>query len=161
MLEAEKPILPHRRIAMARRKFRVPRTQDPARGDHGDDRMYTIGELAAAHGITTRAIRFYEARGLISPARKGIARAYGRRDRARLLLIMRGKNLGFSLEDIMEFLSLYDADPSQMAQTRLLLQKVETHISSLETKRKDLERTLRDLKDIRALCVGHLSEGRT
>ena len=121
------------------------------------DRLSTIGELAAAHGITTRTIRFYEAKGLISPARKGVARAYGRRDRARLKLILRGKNLGFSLEDITEFLSLYDTDPSQMAQTRLLLTKVEGHIQDLETKRKDIERTLKDLKDIRSQCVEHLN----
>lgn len=121
------------------------------------DHLATIGELAAAHGITTRTIRFYEAKGLISPARKGVARAYGRRDRARLKLILRGKNLGFSLEDITEFLSLYDTDPSQMAQTRLLLAKVEGHIQDLETKRKDIERTLKDLKDIRSQCVEHLN----
>jgi DNA-binding transcriptional MerR regulator len=145
---------------MVRRITRLKHSPDPVRGGDGDDRLHTIGELAAAHGITTRAIRFYEAKGLISPARKGVARAYGRRDRARLLLIMRGKNLGFSLEDIMEFLALYDADPSQIVQTRLLLQKVEAHIGDLETKRKDLERTLRDLKDIRALCVEYLKDGR-
>ncbi len=121
------------------------------------DRLYTIGELAAAFGITTRAIRFYETKKLITPARKGVARAYARRDRARLLLIMRGKNLGFSLEEIVEFLTLYDADPSQVTQTRHLLVKVDEHIADLETKRKDLERTLRDLKDIRNLCAEHLS----
>lgn len=120
------------------------------------DRLATIGELAAAYGITTRTIRFYEAKGLISPARKGVARAYGRRDRARLKLILRGKNLGFSLEDITEFLSLYDTDPSQIAQTRLLLAKVDGHIQDLENKRKDIERTLKDLKEIRSQCVEHL-----
>lgn len=125
--------------------------------DAQPDRLATIGELAAAFGITTRTIRFYEAKGLISPARKGVARAYGRRDRARLKLILRGKNLGFSLEDITEFLSLYDTDPSQIAQTRLLLAKVDGHIQDLETKRKDIERTLKDLKDIRAECVEHLN----
>lgn len=121
------------------------------------DRPATIGELASAFGITTRTIRFYEAKGLISPARNGVARAYGRRDRARLKLILRGKNLGFSLEDITEFLSLYDTDPSQFAQTRLLLTKVEGHIQDLETKRRDIERTLKDLKEIRGQCVEHLN----
>lgn len=141
---------------MARRPpHRPPDARTPLDGGE-PDRLSTIGELAAAHGITTRTIRFYESRGLISPARKGIARAYGRRDRARLKLILRGKNLGFSLEDITEFLTLYDADPSQMVQTRLVLAKVDEHIQELETKRKDIERTLRDLKDIRAQCIAHL-----
>lgn len=125
--------------------------------ESGPDRLVTIGELAAAHGITTRTIRFYEAKGLISPARKGVARAYGRRDRARLKLVLRGKNLGFSLEDITHFLSLYDTDPSQVAQTRLLLAKVDGHIQELETKRKDIERTLKDLREIRSQCVEHLN----
>lgn len=117
---------------------------------------FGIGELAEEFSITTRAIRFYESRGLLSPARSGIARRYTRRDRARLLLILRGKNLGFTLEDIAEYLALYDADPGQVAQTRLLLEKVETSIAQLERKRSDLERALRDLADIRAKCIEHL-----
>ena len=89
------------------------------------DRLYTIGELAGEFDVTTRTIRFYESKGLISPARRGVARAYSRRDRARLKLILRGKNLGFSLEEIAEYLKLYDADPAQMAQTQMLLSGVE------------------------------------
>ena len=68
------------------------------------DRLYTIGELAEEFDVTTRTIRFYEAKGLIMPARRGVARCYGRRDRARLKLILRGKNLGFSLEVIAQYL---------------------------------------------------------
>lgn len=142
---------------MARRPISPPVARSTAEKTE-TDQLSTIGELAATHGITTRAIRFYEAKGLISPARKGIARAYGRRDRARLKLILRGKNLGFSLEDITEFLSLYDGDPSQMAQTRLLLAKIEAHIQHLETKRRDIDRTLRDLRDIKGQCVEHLGD---
>jgi DNA-binding transcriptional MerR regulator len=89
------------------------------------DRLYTIGELAAELGVTTRTIRFYESKGLISPARRGVARSYARRDRARLKLILRGKNLGFSLEEIAQYLKLYDADPAQIAQTQMLLNRVE------------------------------------
>jgi DNA-binding transcriptional MerR regulator len=68
------------------------------------NRLFAIGELAAEFGVTTRTIRFYESKGLISPARRGVARAYSRRDRARLKLILRGKNLGFSLEAIAAYL---------------------------------------------------------
>lgn len=117
---------------------------------------YTIGALAEEFSITTRTIRFYEARGLLSPERVGQSRRYTRRDRARLSLILRGKNLGFSLEDIADYLAMYDADPAQMAQTQLLLGKVETAIADLQSKRGDLERALRDLHDIRAKCVEHL-----
>jgi DNA-binding transcriptional MerR regulator len=125
------------------------------------ERLTTIGELAAAHNITTRTIRFYEARGLISPARKGVARSYTRRDRARLTLILRGKNLGFTLEEIQQFLALYDTDPSQVAQAQLVLERVEAHIADLMEKRADLDRTLKDLKDLKALCVSHLKAARS
>src|ERR1700730_13578095 len=114
------------------------------------DRLYTIGELAAELAVPPRAIRFYEAKGLIAPARRGVARSYSRRDRARLMLILRGKNLGFSLEEIAQYLMLYDADPAQITQTQMLLARIETAIDDLQAKRADLDRTLRELKDIRA-----------
>jgi DNA-binding transcriptional MerR regulator len=120
----------------------------------------TIGELAADLGLTTRTIRFYEQKGLITPQRKGIARFYGRRDRARMKLILQGKNLGFSLEDIAEFLALYDSDPSQVAQARMLRSKVEVAIGELETKRADIERALADLRNISRLCAEHLASER-
>jgi DNA-binding transcriptional MerR regulator len=122
-----------------------------------DDVEITIGDLADEVGITTRAIRFYEARKLLAPSRRGANRSYTRRDRARLLLILRGKNLGFTLEDIAEYLALYDADPAQVTQTRLLLDKVDAHIADLNSKRADLDRTLEDLKEIRAQCRLHLN----
>ena len=127
----------------------------PAASEH-PDRLYAIGELVEEFGVTTRAIRFYEAKGLIAPARRGVARSYSRRDRARLRLILRGKNLGFTLEEIAQYLTLYDADPTQMAQTQMLFARVETAIDDLQTKRADLDRTLRELKEIRAQCAAHL-----
>src|SRR5262245_347032 len=124
------------------------------------DRLYTIGEMAADLAITTRTIRFYEIKGLIAPARRGIARCYSRRDRARLKLILRGKNLGFTLEEIAQYLKLYDADPAQIAQTQMLLARIERAIEDLQAKRGDLDRTLKELKDIRAQCMAHL-KGKT
>jgi DNA-binding transcriptional MerR regulator len=126
-----------------------------AAGEH-PDRLYTIGELAEELAVTTRAIRFYETKGLIAPARRGIARSYTRRDRARLRLILRGKNLGFTLEEIAQYLKLYDADPAQIAQTQMLLARVERAIDDLQTKRADLDRSLKELKDIRSQCASHL-----
>jgi len=126
------------------------------------ERLYTIGELADDLAVTTRAIRFYEAKGLIAPARRGVARSYSRRDRARLMLILRGKNLGFSLEEISQYLMLYDADPTQITQTQMLLARIEAAMADLQLKRADLDRSLRELKDIRAQCVEHLKgKGRT
>lgn len=122
------------------------------------DRLFTIGELAEAFGVTTRAIRFYESRGLISPPRKGVARCYSRRERARLKLIQRGKNLGFSLEEIRDWLALYDADPNHITQARVMLVKVDSAVEDLLKKRADIERALKDLREIKALAVNHLKE---
>jgi DNA-binding transcriptional MerR regulator len=136
-----------------------PRTSDDDDEAGPSDQLYSIGEIAGEFGITTRAIRFYESRGLIAPKRSGMNRCYTRRDRARLMLILRGKNLGFTLEDIAEYLSLYEQDPMQAAQTQLLLDKVNAHIDALTSKRADLDRTLKELKTIRAQCLAHLGTG--
>ena len=115
--------------------------------------LYTVNQLAEQLGVTARAIRFYEAKGLISPRRAGTTRVFDRRDRARLMLVLRGKRLGFSLASIREFLDLYDADRSQGAQLRLLLDSTRGRIRELERQREDLDRTLRELREIEAEAV--------
>jgi DNA-binding transcriptional MerR regulator len=120
------------------------------------DRQFTIGELAEAFGVTTRAIRFYESKGLIAPPRKGVARCYSRRERARLKLIQRGKNLGFSLEEIRDWLALYDADPNHITQARVMLQRADEAIDDMLKKRADIERAIKDLRDIKAIAQEHL-----
>lgn len=118
--------------------------------------LFSIGDLAAEFGISTRAIRFYEAKGLLAPKRVGSNRIFTKRDRARLVLILRGKRLGFSLEEIAEYLDLYDDDKGQIAQTRLLLQRVESSISELEAKRRDIDEALVELRDIREQSIAQL-----
>ncbi len=98
--------------------------------------LFAIADLAKEFGISTRAIRFYESKGLLSPERVGATRIFRRRDRARLILILRGKRLGFSLRDISDYLSLYDADRSQ--QVHLLVGKVDERLKSLEGQLDDL-----------------------
>lgn len=114
--------------------------------------LFAIADLAAEFGISTRAIRFYEAKGLIAPERVGATRVFRRRDRARLILILRGKRLGFSLRDISEYLSLYDTH-SQTAQTRLLIDKVDQRLALLEAQQADLETTIAELREIRKLAT--------
>lgn len=133
-------------------------TEAVVSGTEEAEQTFTIGQLADEFQITTRAIRFYESRGLIQPRREGTNRIYSRRDRGRLILILRGKNLGFTLEDIAEYLALYDVDRSQRAQTEMLLSKVEAAIADLNRKKADLARTLNDLKDLRAKCVAFLKD---
>lgn len=112
--------------------------------------LFSIADLASEFGISTRAIRFYESKGLLSPERVGATRIFRRRDRARLLLILRGKRLGFSLRDISDYLSLYDADRNQ--QVSLLTAKVDERIALLERQRDDLETTISELREIRKLA---------
>ncbi|WP_172124192.1 MULTISPECIES: MerR family transcriptional regulator [unclassified Devosia] len=116
--------------------------------------LFAIADLAREFGISTRAIRFYEAKGLLAPERVGAARIFRRRDRARLILILRGKRLGFSLRDISDYLSLYDADRNE--QLHLLAGKVEQRLGSLEQQRADLELTIAELREIKQLAEERL-----
>jgi DNA-binding transcriptional MerR regulator len=120
-------------------------------------RLYTVNQLAEELGVTPRAIRFYEAKGLIAPARAGTTRVFEKRDRARLMLVLRGKRLGFSLAEIREYLDLYDAGRGQAGQVSLLLQKTRDRIAELEQQRRDLEQTLAELRDIEAQAQAALA----
>jgi len=108
----------------------------------------TVTQLAKALGITARTIRFYEDKGLISPQRAGSTRVYTTRDRARMILILRGKNLGFSLREIKDYLDLYDVDHTQVEQIRLLLTGVHKRLDLLRKQRQSLETTIAELEDI-------------
>jgi DNA-binding transcriptional MerR regulator len=119
--------------------------------------IFGMAELAETLGITPRAIRFYEAKGLIAPQRAGSNRVFTRRDRARLMLVLRGKRLGFSLSEIHGYLDLYDADPTQRQQVDLLLQKVRARLARLEEQRRDLDLTLAELRDIEAQAEAALN----
>lgn len=112
------------------------------------EKLYTVTELAEVFGITARAIRFYETKGLLSPQRVGSTRVYDYRDRARLQLILRSKKLGFSLADIREYLDLYDPASGQREQQQLLLRKVRERIESLSQQQEALESTLAELRVI-------------
>ena len=97
---------------------------------------FSIGDLAREFDTTARTIRFYEANGLIRPARNGLARVYSERDRVRLKLILCGRRCGFSINEISEMLDLYDAPEGEMGQTQYVLAK------------------LRDRREARALNAG-------
>jgi DNA-binding transcriptional MerR regulator len=121
------------------------------------DRLFTVTELAAQLGVTARTLRFYEDRGLISPRRLGTTRVYTHRDRARMVLILRGKRLGFSLRDIAEYLDLYDADTTHTEQLRALKQAVASRIAQLEEQRAALDETLAELREIVRLTTQTLA----
>ncbi|MCB1517559.1 MAG: MerR family DNA-binding transcriptional regulator [Hyphomicrobiaceae bacterium] len=125
---------------------------------NSDAPLYSIAELAREFSISTRTIRFYEAKGLIAPNRVGGTRVFSKRDRARLMLILRGKRLGFSLREISDYLGLYDADPLQKSQSELLLNLVSQRLDKLEQQQRDLTTTIRELRDIQKQAETRLAE---
>ena len=119
--------------------------------------LFSVNQLAEACGVTPRAIRFYEAKGLLSPKRAGSIRVFDRRDRARLMLVLRGKRLGFTLAEIREYLDLYEADRTQRSQVSLLLQRTRERITELEQQLRDLTLTLGELRDIERQAAAALA----
>lgn len=127
-------------------------SQEPSKPEQPEDsapaaETYTITDLAEEFGITTRAIRFYEDKGLLSPRRNGLNRIYGRRDRGRLKLVLRGKRLGFSLADIREMLDLYHVGDGQCEQLKLMQVKIRERLEALHRQREDIEEAIAELED--------------
>ena len=121
-------------------------------------RKYGIAELAEEFGITTRTIRFYEDCGLISPLRERHRRVYLPRDRVRLKLIMRGKRLGFTLDEIREMMDMYDVDCSEIAQLRLVLGKIDEQRGALLRQQHDIAVMLSELEELQDHCSRLLEE---
>jgi DNA-binding transcriptional MerR regulator len=117
---------------------------------------YSIRDLASEFDVTTRTIRFYEDEGLISPARRGQTRLFTPRDRIRLKLILRGKRLGFSLNEIREIIDLYDAAPGEYGQLRFFLSKIAERRALLEQQRADIADTLDELAEVERRCLAQL-----
>jgi DNA-binding transcriptional MerR regulator len=126
----------------------LSRMTDSAPSDR--TRFYSVAELAQEFSLTSQGIRFYEESGLISPARVGRTRVFNYQDRARLILIQRLRRLGFSLDAIREYLSLYKADATGAAQYRRGLERITERIRELEDKRRDIDETLEGLRALEA-----------
>ena len=122
-----------------------------------NSKLYSVGELARELDITPRALRFYEDKKLIAPRRVGNARVYTHRDRGRLILILRGKRLGFTLREIREWLDLYEADPRQVRQIGALTGMVNERIAMLEQKREDIDATVAELRQIASEAESYLA----
>jgi DNA-binding transcriptional MerR regulator len=92
---------------------------------------WTIAQIAEEFGVTHRTVRHYEELGLISPERRGTQRIYHRRDRTRLNLILRGKRLGFPLEEIRTIVDLFDAPRGRRAQLEYVLGQIDERRTGL------------------------------
>lgn len=114
--------------------------------------QFSIRDLANEFDITTRTIRFYEDKGLISPIREGQRRIYDKGDRARLKLIMRGKRLGFSLDEIIQLVSLYETPEDTLPQLEKYLATLQEHKELLLKQRADIDKTLTELESAEAEC---------
>jgi DNA-binding transcriptional MerR regulator len=112
-------------------------------------KSYTIGDLAREFSVTLRTLRFYEDRGLLSPRRDGTARIYDARDRDRLSVILKGKQLGFTLTEIRAMLA-EDRVSDGAANLKLSLDQIEDQISHLEQQKAEIEQALVELKARRA-----------
>ena len=109
------------------------------------ERTFTIRQLCLEFKCTPRALRFYEDKGLLSPARQGLNRVYSYKDRARLQLILRGKRVNLSLAEIREILDLYDKNDNNAAQNATALRHFRERIVTLERQREDLDHAIAEL----------------
>ncbi len=123
-------------------------------------RTYTIRQLCLEFKCTPRALRFYEDKGLLNPARDGMNRVYSYRDRARLQLILRGKRVGLSLAEIGEILDLYEADDSGAQQAAKSLRKFRERVVALEQQKRDIDDAIAQLQKGISEMERRLSETR-
>lgn len=121
------------------------------------EQTWTIAQIAEEFSITHRAVRHYEELGLISPERRGTVRVYHRRDRTRLALILRGKRLGFPLEEIRTIIDLYDAPRGRRSQLEYVLTQIDERRADLEARRRDLDEALAELTTFEARCRADLA----
>ncbi len=108
--------------------------------------FWSIGDLSNEFDVTARTLRFYEDKGLLSPIREGQKRKYTARDRARLILVLRGKRIGFSLEELKEMLDLYDLEGGKKHQMQTALAKFKEQLLVLENQKNDIIAAISDLK---------------
>ncbi|MBI4754124.1 MAG: MerR family DNA-binding transcriptional regulator [Betaproteobacteria bacterium] len=117
---------------------------------------FTITELAREFGVTPRAIRFYEDQGLLAPGRSGQTRIYGKRERTRLKLALRGRRLGLSLAEIRELIDMYDDTRGEAPQLQRFLAVLAQRRATLEQQREDIEAVLAEIATLERQCQGRL-----
>lgn len=117
----------------------------------GGKDLLTIREMTRSFGVTARALRFYEEKGLIAPVRQGQDRLYSRRDRGRLRLVLMGKCVGFSLEDVKAMLDLYDLGDGGVTQMKVARGKYREQVGRLQAQKRDIDTAISELE--RAIAV--------
>lgn len=144
------PAAPRRGAAQAARDAQA--FVDSHRSEGGAE-LYGIADLCREFGVTLRALRFYEDKGLLAPRRVNGARVYTRSDRARLTLILRAKAIGSPLAEIKHYLDLYGSHGEGRAkQLDYVIARTDTAIAELEARRARIDETLAELRLINASC---------
>ncbi len=145
----EHDIVPHSGATLAEL---LARTAVPA-----DKDVFTIREMTREFGVTARALRFYEEKGLLSPQRQGQDRLYSRRDRSRLRLVLMGKCVGFSLEEVKAMLDLYDLGDGGVTQMKVARGKYREQIGRLVAQRQDIDTAINELERAITVIDGRLA----
>lgn len=118
---------------------------------------WTIAQIADDFGVTHRTVRHYEDLGLLAPERRGTQRVYRRRDRTRLSLILRGKRLGFPLEEIRTIVNMYDEAQGPTSQLRYVLEQIDDRRADLQRRLADLQESMRELDAFEERCREELA----
>lgn len=122
------------------------------------DDLMTIRQMCDTYEVTPRTLRFYEAKELIFPLRRGQHRLYDRRDRARLTLILRGKRFGFSLEQIRQLLELYEPGGANRTQIAATVATAEDRLADMERQYDELKGAIAELRQQIADARGRLAD---
>ena len=118
---------------------------------------YSIQHLSKLYDITPRTIRFYEDKGIITPERQGVTRVFSERDKVRLELTLRGRRLGFSLDEIREIIDMYDPEqPDDPQQLLYLCSKIREHRKLLINKINDIYNTLNTMDEVERKALENL-----
>jgi len=119
---------------------------------------YSISDLASEFNVTTRTIRYYEEKGLLSPKRQGVQRIYTSSDRTKLKLILRGKRLGLSLDESAGIILMYGSPEKNRKQLEKLIDQISIKRKELKRQQDDLESLLMDLDGVEKKCRVALAE---
>lgn len=138
----------------------VPSPVAPRKSAERAGATYSISELAQEFALTTRAIRFYEDEGLLSPLRRGQTRVYGERERTRIKLILRGKRLGLALSEIRELFDIYASSGNERPQLAKFLQMLADRRAMLLQQREDIDAVLAEIDVLERDCRRRLRNGR-
>jgi DNA-binding transcriptional MerR regulator len=123
-------------------------------------KRYMITQLCREFGVTARTLRFYEAKGLLHPTREGVNRIFSFRDRARLQIILRGKRIGFSLDEIKDTLELYHVKDGDASQLQITFERGKQKLEILKLQQVELQEAVIDLERALEIVHGMLKERR-